>query len=141
MENNLNINSQFASYEIALPMSRIGFDEECIAVYSPTYGLIPQYQVGDEFDCFKNSTITADGYFTAPLWQQVIDWFREKHKIFIEIRFADKALTEYEFTVFCTWEEYVDGITEKIMGGDERPTYTYEEARKKAILKAINQIK
>lgn len=136
MENNLKINSQFASYEIALALRELGFDEECFGYYCKSVDdsyFLCIYQQEDE-----HSEIRID----APLWQQCIDWFREKHKIFIEIKFADKALTEYEFVVFQTWKEYLNNIMGKIMLGDERPTtYTYEEAREKAILKSIELVK
>lgn len=126
---------QFVTYEIALAMKELGFDEPCFGYFEGKNN----HRIWFEMSNNGVGSIPVDDVL-SPLWSQCIDWFREKHKIFIEIRFADKALTEYEFVVFQTWGEYVNNITDKIMGGDDRPTYTYEEAREKAILKAIELV-
>lgn len=74
---------QFVPYEIALKLKEKGFVELCFAFY----------EADGEFK-FNNGTLTFDGkwvsanknnidYCTAPLYQQVIDWFRVVHKIYI----------------------------------------------------------
>jgi hypothetical protein len=54
--------NQFTSYEIALKLKKLGFDEECLCVY-------------DSFNVLIG----------APSYQQIIDWFRSVHKIHITI--------------------------------------------------------
>ena len=74
---------QFVTYDIALKLKLLGFAEECLAFYTPdSKELLPVYQE------------PLKGYFTrassnesihAPLWQQVIDWFRDTHRFHIEV--------------------------------------------------------
>lgn len=70
---------------------------------------------------------------TAPLWQQVIDWLREKYGLHIDL---DNALGwGYGFipvgtTLECDWAHFEDGHS-----------WDYYEARKQAILKAIELCK
>ena len=128
---------QFVTYEIALALKELGFDEECLVYFN-----------NDKYrDLICTCENGMDGDFTvhhysgdvnAPLWQQVIDWFSDAHKIFIEIRFADKALSVYEFCVYKTFKELVNNTIERIGLGNDRKVYsTYFEAREQAILKAI----
>lgn len=62
----------FVPYELAVKLKEKGFNEECLGSWNPVHGLI----IDDE-------VFTSN--ISAPLYQQVIDWFREKHKIFISI--------------------------------------------------------
>ena len=133
---------QFVTYEIALKLKELGFDEKCVASYY-TYDIKNfskgkydyrgkfefDYSTEDQYIVNSNETY----YVSAPLWQQVIDWFREKHKIDIYPE-PTYSLTEYSFKVITVHDkskkqEYWDGMGK---------TYnTYQEAREQAILKAI----
>lgn len=71
----------FVPYNLALLAKDKGFNEECIAYFDPDkkfcfYPLAPLTNSG-----LKND----EGYFSAPLYQQLIDWFREKDRIDINI--------------------------------------------------------
>ena len=64
---------QFVTYEIALKLKELAFDEECFGYYSEQYDktqFLCLYQEEDYFDEIR---------LEAPLWQQVIDWFDEKN--------------------------------------------------------------
>ena len=73
---------QFVTYEIALALKELGFDEECLAYFN-----------NDKYrDLICTCENGMDGDFTihhysgdvnAPLWQQVIDWLRENYNIYI----------------------------------------------------------
>ena len=77
---------QFVPYDIALKLKELGFNERCLAIYinsvlkpitqKPISG--NQYYV---FNSVKNNILINPMNCTAPLWQQAIDWFREKHNI------------------------------------------------------------
>lgn len=76
----------FVTYDIALLLKDLGFDEECFGFF--TYlGEIRRYTNHDgdlnEFQSVKNSKIKmGEKWCVAPLWSQVIDWFEtEKHII------------------------------------------------------------
>lgn len=74
------IQEQFLPYEESLELKNIGFDEECLGFY---YGkgkfsfftFIETTQEG------KKQSQTNESFVTAPLYQQVFDWFLEKHKV------------------------------------------------------------
>ena len=121
---------QFVSFDIALKLKELGFDEKFSLFDSAVY-----YVNG-------NLTLCNDGYKTlflekefiiCPLYQQVIDWFRIKHNLFIELVIDRTA--EPKFTYIITrylgdfnWEESI--MSEFLYR-------TYEESREDAILKAI----
>lgn len=128
----MNMNLLFVPYEIALKLKELGFDEECYGVFVQDKGniLVPISNI-----YYTGCALLK--HIKAPLWQQVFDYLR-KNGIYVEIRFADKALTQYEFFVFKTYEEQVNQIIRNIKLGDSRLTYkSYEEAREQAVLKAL----
>ena len=78
------MNHLFVPYEIALQLKEKGFDEPCFGMYF----------LDESFSCdggkhilpCKNSnTVLGTIWFSAPLYQQVIDWFREKHEFWIHL--------------------------------------------------------
>ena len=74
----------FVPYEIALLAKENGFDDECFEWwYSPTQrasDLIFRQYKGDKAFC------------DAPLYQQLTDWFREKHDLHISINYIDDII-------------------------------------------------
>ena len=83
----------FVPIELARKLKEKGFDERCFAMYTNRYkfGLespvaISQHEgssiKGDRNSDFKS---TEFEYVTAPIYQQVTDWLRDKHKIYIEM--------------------------------------------------------
>lgn len=120
------MNNQFVTYEIALKMKELGFDEECLGNYgekSKDLFIFPDSQL-------KRLTIKA------PLWQQAIDWLREKYNQVICIYASGSG---YNFEIHDNYEHggtsrYDSGFTGPNDGGcwDK-----YEEVREAAILKAL----
>lgn len=137
------MNEQFVTYEIALKLKEKGFDEECIMYYFPN----PNKKLGEEFvlvygkDCIgRDYTPLRDhvksGLFhntiAAPLWQQVIDWFRTKNELSLEIYHTSfgyvsmiKEITHQDILPIF---EYNDG------------TEDYNMLREKTVLKAFEFI-
>lgn len=67
----------FIPYNLAVIAKEKGFDEPCLGFYpTSTYDIYTegQFILGSDLHGCK-----------APLYQQTVDWFREKHKIHIEI--------------------------------------------------------
>ena len=92
----------FVPYEIALALKEKGFYEPCLGAYINTCDEIdiemgnfkePILYISATYNSieYKNS----ENIILAPLYQQVIDWFREKHKIQIEI------LWRGDMSTFC----------------------------------------
>ena len=119
------MNEQFVTYEIALKLKEIGFNEPCFARFNKG-----NFQMNKLGDWYKHNSGEIDkSYLSASLWQQVIDWFRINHNYDIWIEHYNKDDT-YIFQ--CPqWN------STKILGYFK----TYEEAREKAILKAIEIVK
>ncbi len=122
---------EFVSYEQALALNELGFDEWCFGGYDKGYGvLLVGYDtnVGEHFD--------RDFYIHAPLKQQVFRWFREKklHNTFPSIIQTRNWATLYRIlewhpgndSTIITTSDYYD---------------TYEEAENAAIDKLIERAK
>ncbi len=81
----------FVSYEIALKLKEKGFNEKCIAFYKGKYVGDGLHAIGQHEGCSIHGDNYDSGWnleyppILAPLYQQVIDWFREKHGICISI--------------------------------------------------------
>lgn len=74
----------FVPYELALLAKEKGFNELCLACYSSS-GEIMQ----DGYYSFSKPARNEGNrpeYPTAPLYQQLVDWFREKYKIHFLIK-------------------------------------------------------
>ena len=136
---------QFVTYEIALKLKELGFDEVCLAVYFRN-----KFQLVKGFDINNVDLHVANQMdaILAPLWQQCIDWFREKHDIFVFIdmkKYYDSYEGAYPFQTWCKIyknKELINSITVRNKLDNENFIfYSYEEAREQAILKAIELIK
>ena len=90
---------QFVTYEIALSLKELGFDEECFGYYSEQYDktkILCLYQEEDYFDEIR---------LEAPLWQQAVTFFRDTYDIWIFI--------ESDYTK--AYETYNDCLEAKIL--------------------------
>ena len=137
---------QFVTYEIALKLEELGFDEDCILTlsyldgchyktnveYEPSMWLINDKQI----ECnvtkeqlrndFKDTSLIE---LSFPLWQQAIDFLREKYLLHIEIQSPD-----YPNDVNFSWS-----IHKMHLFGSWRDGHSsdYYIARKEAVLNAI----
>lgn len=121
---------QFVTYEIALKLKELGFDEECLAYFN-----------NDKYrDLICTCENGMDGDFTvhhysgdvnAPLWQQVIDWFIENYNIYIWEQPINSFIEDEEELNSCIFI-YQRGITDSPNEYDDK---------EQAILKAIELCK
>ena len=93
---------QFVTYEIALKLKELGFDEECCAIYRKDrlYPILG----------FEKINSTKQSVITAPLWQQVFDWLFSKLNFYcpnikIEV-FSDDSGSWYQSE--DNMNEYID---------------------------------
>ena len=159
---------QFVTYEIALKLKELGFDEKCFGYYRPMkewmmegtkfnferhfhgcnwanpnntmYFMYVQNSFGDREASVKNSEFTkAIENIAVPLWQQVIDWLREKHNLCIEIQCPQRELSFYSWTIHkpltIDSEEFSPTVYEDGFTND------YYKSREQAILKCIELCK
>ena len=129
---------QFVTYEIALKLGELGFNEKCFGYYYCKSNI----HIGDNCYSFTNGYITktyvenvcqSDDAFLAPLWQQAIDWFRNNN-ILIEILATD----DWDHWIFQIWGKDMSAPFYHMYESDENKSY--EEAREQSILKAIELI-
>jgi hypothetical protein len=136
------IKDQFVSYEIAKEFKELGYDEPCLGYY----------YIFEHENCFLISTIVNrnsewdNGFISAPLWQQAIDWFRENHDIIIMIErnhYNDTFINSYTYMATCHKYQnkelkYVNRVRNVY---NNHIFNSYDEALKASILKAIELIK
>jgi len=75
------MNKEFVTYEQALSLKELGFDEPCFSIY---YSKNKSFSWHHHKDHTNDEPMLDNGEFniSAPLKQQVFKWFREKHHIY-----------------------------------------------------------
>ena len=81
---------QFVTYKIALKLKELDFDKECLAWFDENKEIRIAPDVYKKWTSKPLTNLNIIKVFnidciTAPLYQQVTDWFREKHNIHISI--------------------------------------------------------
>jgi hypothetical protein len=134
---------QFVPLSIAEVLKQKGFNEPCMAyVYTGDTGNnVDRYIYGSSTPEGKIECDDWNKYdmsYSLPLWQQVIDWFRKKYNIIIEVQFLGGLTKETAQYIFTVWvgEEY--GIENDDSTQDW--SNNYEEVRQKAIEHALTLI-
>ena len=113
---------EFVTYEQALALKELGFDEECLGGYTKTFPYDNECKFYiDDIDC----------EIQAPLKQQVFRWFREKYQL-ISVIVPTKE-DKFEWAI-CS-DETLDYIRPR------QNKYTYEEAENACIDKLIELTK
>ena len=103
------MDKEFVSYEIALALKELGFNESCFGCYELSE--LRDYKKGLEVSWIMTLN-TLNGYriyddetqMSAPLKQQVFKWFREKYKIRFIIQSSMSDLGEYFKLIFPNGE-------------------------------------
>ena len=116
---------EFISYEQALALKELGFDEECMAGYDKednTLYIAYLINAGVQFN--------SHYYDKAPLKQQVFRWFREKHECYANL---SSWIHEEELGIYHEFEIYK---VKQYSHGSIR-FKTYEEAENACIDKLI----
>ena len=120
---------QFVTFEIALKLKELGFNFPCFSAYTENGNLM---DIGDYADYDEIGKLDGHSYSISclsPLWQQVIDWFREKFKYHIEIQSPDyQNENDFYWTIH---------VVKKIGVFGDGSSDNYYEAREQAILKCI----
>jgi len=142
------MNKQFASYEISKELKELGFNEECFNIYYKTSKNLAKINSKLHKNIYSK-TKSCSG-ITAPLWQQVIDYLREKYGFHIYVSIIDRGWSniinkhieenpELKHTIndFKYSFNIIDNNDNSYFG--HYPNY--EKSLEKAILKAIELIK
>ena len=115
---------EFVSYEIALALKELGFDEECLGNY---WKKLFYYKITFNHPAtMPNSPESC----LAPLKQQVFRWFREKYEWYANLSswlHEEEIGTYHEFEIYGA-NQYAHGSV---------PFKTYDEAENACIDKLI----
>jgi hypothetical protein len=72
------MNKEFVTYEIALELNKLGFDEPCLVGYST---------LTEKLEYYSRPLVTKDSFTVdAPTFSQAFRWFEEKYSYFVDIR-------------------------------------------------------
>ena len=87
--------NKFVKYELAILAKEKGFNEPCLASWIQRPDSIPKLMgcgaIWLDTDGLPNNTDYEDILCSAPLYQDIVDWFRTTHKISISAKlYADK---------------------------------------------------
>jgi len=126
----------FVPYELALLLKEAGFDLKCLAGYSKDSKLV-----------FVSTIINyyINEYIPAPMYQQVTEWFRDKHKLHLDINHfvgnqEDEIFWDYSISKIGT-DVDDKGYWKPLIDFDSNRDYnSYYEALNKAIEESLKLI-
>lgn len=112
---------EFVSYEIALKLKELGFDEPCLDCY---------HIYGKRWEMRLNKQSTIEGACLAPTFSQAFKFFREKYKLPSWVYTSDNE--KFYYGILRDTRFLIDG---------NKPYETYEEAELACLLKLIEVVK
>jgi len=127
---------EFIPYEQALELKELGFDEECLFAYYGKSDLSNFKESDYELCGDRHNSSLKDGRVSAPLYQQVFRWFREKKLIDLIVssyQSRDDGDTYYYYQITNNY-----GIEE--IRHFKEGFFTYEEAELAGLQKMIEII-
>jgi len=130
------MNKEFVTYEQALALKELGFDEPCFGYYNVSNQELIE-------DLSNNRTGNDDSrWASAPLYQQAFRWFRENHNLrgFIGFRPNIKQFDCHIYDMSLSGKEYVKQRTMEEFNKDPK-VGTYEEAELECLNKLIEIVK
>ena len=147
------IEKNFVTYDIALDLKLFGFNDKCFAYFNEK----KIFSLHEHANAFYTRNDSVESYCTnvfckrvtrvnacqAPLWQQVIDWLRNEHKININIEFVGIDKCAYVVENLSNIDPNFS-VPEFLYASDvskEEDFISYYDARMNCILKAIEIIK
>ena len=135
----MKMNKEFCTYNQALALKELGFDEPCIGWYNPQVNY--KKVTTDKYWAF-HLTGEWENFKPAPLKQQAFRWFREKHNLrgFIGFRPNTKQFDYHIYDMSLSGKEYVKQRTMEEFNKDPK-VGTYEEAEQACLDKLIEIIK
>ena len=118
------MNKEFISYEQAVALKELGFDERCFTRY---------YESGKLADSLSYLHHNHFGQVNAPTFSQTFRWFREKHNLNVDIFVDDNKTFGFMITHF-TSEGRVDSPV-------KYNHITYEESEQACLDRLVEIVK
>ena len=126
---------EFVTFDIAMAMRELGFDEPCLAHY---YVNDKHFDYMASFNNPKSNSQYHESRVTAPLWQQAFKWFRTKYGIDGQV--SNTNAPEPEKWCYDV-ARLSGGILIMFSPKTDKPFDSYELAVEDCILKMINLVK
>jgi hypothetical protein len=128
------MNNEFVSYEIALKLKELGYNEPCLTYYYELTSNLRTHLAIDIRNAWTYSGNKKLGFTLAPLYQQVFKWLRNKYDI--------------NFSINTIYSKYNENTSKKYSGVIDNKTVftnvgfydTYEEAELAGLQKMIEII-
>jgi hypothetical protein len=135
------MNNEFVSYEVALKLKELDFDEPCLCAYDKNEMLYHSH-ITDKLFTILNSNLSNQ--YSAPLYQQVFRWFRKQFNWQSSIEATKDQLDHelgYNYWIWNseTGEEYHTMPKNRPFGG--WCFTTFEQAQIECIKELISTIK
>ena len=150
---------EFVSYELALEIKQLGFDEPCFGYYYTLNG--KDWKFAEKSEYYRlDDEINIGGKFSllAPLYQQCWRWFREKYQLVHEISWSKyKGGLNFDYDIFSLVLPTDDELGDEndIQPDKSMETYdslvdkgfrwhesdTYEQAEQSCLIKLIEIVK
>jgi len=124
------MNNEFVTYEQALQLKELGFDEPCFGYYNVSNQELIE-------DLSNNRTGNDDSrWASAPLYQQAFRWFRENY--ILDSIVQPTYSTKYQYRIFNVETKSKVQVYGDYMGKEFN---TYEEAELACLKKLIELVK
>lgn len=130
---------EFVTYEIALALKKLGFDEPCFG-----WWFVDEEMLIIE----KSKKSTSENIIQAPTYSQAFRFFREKHNLIgsVESEYFDNESKQKFYPVIKLWAtgEELDKLQlehDELDGGLDYVSKTYEEAELACLIKLIEIVK
>jgi len=121
---------EFVSYELAVKLKAIGFNEPCFGYYDGNHNFNYMFEGKPENFSYKKFPLGHSvGWTSAPTFSQAFRWFREKYKLHNGIY---PYYDEYEFQI----KDFRLPTNQPINGG----LMPYEEAELTCLIKLIELV-
>jgi len=130
------LEKEFVTYEQALALKELGFDEPCLGGYIYLQGS-GTFELAFYKDRNVDFNTTSNIYVSAPLYQQCWKWFREKYGLIGHIRESLSFDNTMEYVTQINGTHVNHGLPDKPINRFD----TYEEAELACIDKLIQLIK
>ena len=140
---------EFLTYDQALALRKLGFDEPCIAKYTrddnqnifwlriseSSVDMNKKTQTYGKPVNYNTSIYWSEGTISAPTYSQAFRWFREKHKLVVN---QERDGGWWIFTIKDIYDEDEQGAIDTNI--DPILEDTYEEAESACINKLIEKL-
>ena len=122
---------EFVTYEQALALKELGFDEPCFSFYIDVDKFLYTNQKWLDYNLNSRR-------ISAPLYQQAFRWFREKYRLCGEVYTVNMGAIDYTFQIRDLYSEDIKHDNfEAYAAGYVGTFLTYEESESACLDKLI----